>query len=71
MTFENEDILKEARLRFSTDHKSGFTRKVYKDHFDYFDIDGEKITDENIIDIFKLPDLMIADANNIAITRTG
>jgi DNA topoisomerase-1 len=50
MTFENEDILKEARLRFSTDHKSGFTRKVYKDHFDYFDIDGEKITDENIIE---------------------
>ncbi len=45
-----DDLLKEARLRFSTDKKPGFSRKVTENSFDYVDLDGKKITDEKVID---------------------
>lgn len=50
MTTETEDILKDAKLRFSTDRKPGFTRKVTGDHFEYFDLQGDTITDEAVIE---------------------
>ncbi len=45
-----EDLLKDVALRFSTDSRPGFTRKVKGKHFEYFDRDGKKIRDENVID---------------------
>ncbi len=50
MTTEDEDILKDAKLRFSSDQKPGFTRKVVGEHFEYFNLSGEKITDEKVIE---------------------
>lgn len=45
-----EEILKEAHLRYSTDKKPGFTRKIIKDKFVYFDLEGKEITDQETID---------------------
>lgn len=45
-----EDLLEQARLRYVTDQKPGFTRKIVNDKFHYFDRDGKRITDENVID---------------------
>lgn len=45
-----EEILKEVKLRYSNDRKPGFTRKIVGDKFVYFDIKGEKITDQDTID---------------------
>ncbi len=44
-----EDILKNVNLRFSNDKKPGFTRKIIGNKFVYFDTQGEKITDELIL----------------------
>lgn len=45
-----QDLLKDANLRFSTDKKPGFTRKVSGDSFQYFDLDGKRIIDESVIE---------------------
>lgn len=44
-----QDIAAEIGLRYVNDSKPGFTRKPSGKHFDYFDKDGKKITDEKII----------------------
>ncbi|MBP7832890.1 MAG: DNA topoisomerase IB [Candidatus Levybacteria bacterium] len=44
------DLLKEAKLRYSTDKKPGFTRKVVGKKFEYFDLDGKKITEDKVIE---------------------
>jgi len=44
-----EDKLKDANLRFSTDKKPGFTRKVGK-KFEYYDTGGKRITDKETIE---------------------
>lgn len=38
-----------AKLHYVSDRKPGYTRKRVKDGFEYFDVDGSKITDETII----------------------
>lgn len=45
-----EELLKDANLRFSTDKKPGYTRKVSGDSFQYFDTEGKRITDAATID---------------------
>lgn len=45
-----DDLLKEAHLRYSTDKKPGFTRKINGNTFEYFDLDGKKVTDEKVIE---------------------
>jgi len=47
------DLLEDTKLRFSSDKKAGITRKKRGDSFDYFNKDGEKITDENTLDRIK------------------
>ncbi|CAN5205479.1 DNA topoisomerase IB [soil metagenome] len=49
MTTENEDILKDAKLRFSTDQKPGYSRSISNEHFVYYNTEGTKITDEVVI----------------------
>lgn len=43
------DLLENVSLRFSTDKKPGFSRKIVKNNFLYFDLDGKQIKDEKII----------------------
>lgn len=50
MTTEDEDILKDVKLRFSTDQKPGYTRKVSSEHFTYYNTDGNEITDPAVIE---------------------
>jgi DNA topoisomerase-1 len=45
-----EELLEESSLRFVSDRKPGFTRKVEGKHFSYFDLDEKKITDQAVID---------------------
>jgi DNA topoisomerase-1 len=45
-----EDILKEVHLRYSNDKKPGYTRKLSGDRFIYFNTDGKRIADKDIID---------------------
>ncbi|MBI2594423.1 DNA topoisomerase IB [Candidatus Curtissbacteria bacterium] len=45
-----EEVLRQARLRFTNDKKLGITRKIIGDKFIYYDRDGEKITDQETID---------------------
>lgn len=45
-----EDLLKDVHLRFSTDKKPGFTRKLAGDTFQYFDKEGKRITNEETIE---------------------
>src|SRR5258708_41717 len=45
-----EDILKDVNLRFVSDKKPGFTRKVIGKKFVYFDKEGKRITDQATID---------------------
>ena len=45
-----EDKLKDANLRFSTDKKPGFTRKVNGKKFEYLDTEGKKITQKEAIE---------------------
>ncbi len=49
-TDPTEELLDQAHLRFSTDTKKGFTRQVNDKIPTYFDKNGEKITDEAVID---------------------
>lgn len=44
-----DDLLKDVALRYSTDSRQGFTRKIHGKTFEYFDRDGKRIRDENII----------------------
>jgi DNA topoisomerase I len=45
-----EDILKEVNLRYSSDRKPGYSRKIIGDKFVYFNTDGKRITDEATIE---------------------
>ncbi len=47
---EEKDILAEVKLRYVTDNKPGFTRKLQGKHFAYFDRKGERITDDTVIE---------------------
>lgn len=44
-----EEILKSVHLRYSNDKKPGFTRKKIGERFVYFDTNGKKIKDKEII----------------------
>ncbi|HZQ29581.1 MAG TPA: DNA topoisomerase IB [Patescibacteria group bacterium] len=45
-----EDILRDVNLRFVSDKKPGFSRKVYGKGFKYFDREGKEIKEENVIE---------------------
>ena len=45
-----EDILKDVNLRYSSDKKPGYTRKIIGDKFVYFNTDGKRITDQATIE---------------------
>ena len=45
-----EDILKDVNLRYSSDKKPGYSRRIIGDKFVYFNTDGKKITDQSTID---------------------
>lgn len=45
-----EELLAQAPLRYSSDTKPGFTRKVQNKKFVYFDLQGKEITDEKTIE---------------------
>ena len=45
-----EDILKDVNLRYSSDKKPGYTRKIIGDKFVYFNTEGKRITDQATID---------------------
>lgn len=45
-----QDLLKDAKLRFSTDRKEGYTRKVSGNNFQYFNTEGNLITENSVID---------------------
>ncbi len=45
-----EDILNQVNLRYSSDKKPGYTRKVINGKFAYFNTDGKRITDESTIE---------------------
>lgn len=45
-----EDTLDQVNLRYSNDKKPGYTRKIIKDKFVYFDTKENKITDQATID---------------------
>lgn len=45
-----EELLDQARLRYTSDADKGFTRKKQGEKFIYFDTQGERITDENVIE---------------------
>lgn len=45
-----EDLLEQAKLRYVTDQKPGFTRKTVGDKFHYFDRDGKRISEQKVID---------------------
>lgn len=44
-----EELLEQTPLRFSADTQKGFTRKSHNDSFTYFNTQGQKITDEKVI----------------------
>jgi len=44
-----EDILKDVNLRYSSDKKPGYTRKIIGDKFVYFNTDGKRITEDETI----------------------
>lgn len=50
MTTDTEDLLEQAKLRYVTDSKPGFSRKLVGDKFQYFDKEGKRITDEKAIE---------------------
>lgn len=45
-----EDILKDVNLRYSSDKKPGYSRKIIGGKFVYFNTDGKRITDQAVID---------------------
>jgi DNA topoisomerase-1 len=45
-----EELLEQANLRYSSDDKKGYTRKVNEKSVTYFDTAGEKITNQQVID---------------------
>jgi DNA topoisomerase I len=45
-----EEMLEQAKLRYTSDDKPGYTRKIIGEQFVYFDTDGKKITDQATID---------------------
>lgn len=45
-----DDLLKDVKLRYSTDKSPGFTRKVSGKKFQYFDLDGKRIIDKKVIE---------------------
>ncbi|MEP7167281.1 MAG: DNA topoisomerase IB [Candidatus Woesebacteria bacterium] len=45
-----EEMLEEANLRFSSDTKKGYSRKIQGESHLYFDTTGQKITDEKVIE---------------------
>ena len=46
---EPEEVAHLAHLRYYTDNKPGWTRKAGKDGFDFFDLEGKRVTDEDEI----------------------
>ncbi len=42
-----EEVAHLAHLRYYTDNKPGWTRQATKDGFDFFDLKGERVTDED------------------------
>ncbi len=44
------DLLKDVNLRYSTDKKPGFTRRMIGKKFKYFDLDGKLIKDKKTIE---------------------
>ena len=46
---EPEEVAHLAHLRYYTDNKPGWTRKATKDGFDFFDLHGKPVTDEDEI----------------------
>lgn len=47
---ETQQLVKKVHLRYVTDKKPGFTRKKENDEFSYFNTEGRKITDEDVIE---------------------
>lgn len=45
-----EELLEQAKLRYTTDGGRGFTRKKQGESFVYFDTDGKKITENSTIE---------------------
>lgn len=45
-----EDLLKDVNLRYTTDKRAGYTRKLAGDKFHYFDTNGKRITDDSTIE---------------------
>lgn len=45
-----EDLLKDVNLRYTTDKRPGYTRKMAGDKFHYFDTNGKRITDDSTIE---------------------
>ncbi len=45
-----EELLEQVNLRYSSDKKPGYTRKVHGNSFDYFDFSGQRITDIKTIE---------------------
>lgn len=50
MITQTEEIIENSTLRFVTDTKPGFTRKMVGDAFQYFDKAGARISDEKVIE---------------------
>ncbi len=48
-----EDLLKDIRLRFSTDRKKGFSRRLRGKEFEYFDLEQKRVTDEKTLERIK------------------
>ncbi len=45
-----EDILKDVNLRYSSDKKPGYSRKIIGDKFTYYNTEGKRITDQATIE---------------------
>lgn len=50
MAVETQDLLEQAKLRYTSDSMTGFSRKMVGDKFQYFDKEGARITDEKVIE---------------------
>lgn len=50
MITETEDLLEQAKLRYTSDDIPGFSRKMVGDTFQYFDREEKRITDKKVIE---------------------
>ncbi|HVZ11647.1 MAG TPA: DNA topoisomerase IB [Patescibacteria group bacterium] len=73
-----DELLKEAKLRFSSDDRPGYSRKLNGDKFQYLDTNGNLIKDPDVIDrINKLAippaytDVWICPSSNGYLQATG